>query len=238
MSAHPPRARRDRAREDRSSSPAPTTATSTACSRRPAAGLATAGHPGQPGRARRRPPPTTVDRALERRRGRRRRVRRARVRGDPRRALSRPTWAWSRRCEGFLELLRNQADANGALLVFDEVITRLPRRRAAARRSATGVTPRPHGHGQGHRRRPARRRLRRRARADGARSRPAGDVYQAGTLSGNPAGRRRRARDAARCSTSRPTCGSRRTTDALADGPARRRGGGRARAGRRACPAC
>ena len=38
--------------------------------------------------------------------------------------------------EGFLELLRNQADDNGALLVFDEVITGFrvaPRRRAGAR---------------------------------------------------------------------------------------------------------
>ena len=38
--------------------------------------------------------------------------------------------------EGFLEHLRAQADANGALLVFDEVITGFrvaPRRRAGAR---------------------------------------------------------------------------------------------------------
>ena len=86
---------------------------------------------------------------------------------------------------GFLELLRECADANGALLVFDEVITGFrvaPRRRAGADRRPA----RPHRHGQGHRRRPARGGLRRLARADGARSRPAGDVYQAGTLSGNP----------------------------------------------------
>ena len=49
---------------------------------------------------------------------------------------TRPTWASSRRVEGFLELLRDQADDNGALLIFDEVITgfRVARRRRAGAR--------------------------------------------------------------------------------------------------------
>ncbi len=54
---------------------------------------------------------------------------------------------------------------------------------------------------------------------------PAGDVYQAGTLSGQPARGRRGPGDAARCSTSRPTLRLAATTEALADGlrEARRR---------------
>ena len=86
--------------------------------------------------------------------------------------------------EGFLELLRNQADANGALLVLDEVIT-------GFRVAAGGVQEREEiaadivilgkilGGGL-----PA-------AAYGGPRAlmeriAPAGDVYQAGTLSGNP----------------------------------------------------
>ena len=52
---------------------------------------------------------------------------------------------------GFLELLRREADDDGALLIFDEVITRLPgrpRRRAGALRGAAG----PDDHGQDRRR--------------------------------------------------------------------------------------
>ena len=55
---------------------------------------------------------------------------------------------------------------------------------------------------------------------------PAGDVYQAGTLSGNPLAVAAGLRHAASCSTTRPTSGSPRLTRALADGPAR--GGRRA----------
>ena len=55
---------------------------------------------------------------------------------------------------------------------------------------------------------------------------PAGDVYQAGTLSGNPLAVAAGAGHARSCSTSRPTCAWRATTEALADGPAR--GGRRA----------
>jgi glutamate-1-semialdehyde 2,1-aminomutase len=86
--------------------------------------------------------------------------------------------------EGFLELLRNQATANGALLVFDEVITGF-RVGAGGAQERTGVSPdltvmgKIIGGGL-----PA-------AAYGGSlelmeRIAPAGDVYQAGTLSGNP----------------------------------------------------
>ena len=86
--------------------------------------------------------------------------------------------------EGFLELLRNQATANGALLVFDEVITGF-RVGAGGAQEHTGVSPdltvmgKIIGGGL-----PA-------AAYGGSlelmeRIAPAGDVYQAGTLSGNP----------------------------------------------------
>jgi glutamate-1-semialdehyde 2,1-aminomutase len=86
--------------------------------------------------------------------------------------------------EGFLELLRDQATATGALLVFDEVITGFRVARGGAQ-ELTGVHPdlvimgKVIGGGL-----PA-------AAYGGARElmeriAPAGDVYQAGTLSGNP----------------------------------------------------
>jgi glutamate-1-semialdehyde 2,1-aminomutase len=86
--------------------------------------------------------------------------------------------------EGFLDLLRNQADDNGALLVFDEVITGF-RVGPGGAQERDGVMPdltilgKVIGGGL-----PA-------AAYGGARSlmeriAPAGDVYQAGTLSGNP----------------------------------------------------
>ena len=64
----------------------------------------------------------------------------------------------------------------------DHRLPRRPRRRAGALRRAA----RPDDHGQDHRRRPARRRLRRARGELMERIAPAGDVYQAGTLSGNP----------------------------------------------------
>ena len=64
---------------------------------------------------------------------------------------------------GFLELLRERADATGALLVFDEVITGFRVARGGAQ-ELFGVTPGPDDHGQDRRRRPAGRRLRRPAR--------------------------------------------------------------------------
>ena len=99
-------------------------------------GLATQGIPASPGRARRPPrprrsscpwnDPEAVARA------------RSPSTSSPRSSPSRtrPTWASSRPRRGFLELLRERADATGALLVFDEVITGFrvaPRRRAGAR---------------------------------------------------------------------------------------------------------
>jgi glutamate-1-semialdehyde 2,1-aminomutase len=85
---------------------------------------------------------------------------------------------------GFLELLRERADATGALLVFDEVISGFRVARGGAQ-SLFGVTPdltilgKIVGGGL-----PA-------AAYGGPRAlmqriAPAGDVYQAGTLSGNP----------------------------------------------------
>jgi glutamate-1-semialdehyde 2,1-aminomutase len=86
--------------------------------------------------------------------------------------------------EGFLELLREQASANGALLVFDEVISGL-RVAPGGAQELTGVTPdltalgKIVGGGLP-------------AAAYGGPAElmeqiaPAGDVYQAGTLSGNP----------------------------------------------------
>jgi len=86
--------------------------------------------------------------------------------------------------EGFLELLRERATATGALLVFDEVITGFRVARGGAQ-ELTGVSPdlvvmgKVIGGGL-----PA-------AAYGGPRElmeriAPAGDVYQAGTLSGNP----------------------------------------------------
>lgn len=86
--------------------------------------------------------------------------------------------------EGFLELLRNQATANGALLVFDEVITGF-RVGPGGAQERSGVAPdltvmgKVIGGGLP-------------AAAYGGSAElmnhiaPAGDVYQAGTLSGNP----------------------------------------------------
>src|SRR3954464_4644009 len=86
--------------------------------------------------------------------------------------------------EGFLQLLRNQADANGALLIFDEVISGF-RVGPGGAQEREGVQPdltvmgKVIGGGL-----PA-------AAYGGSRPlmeriAPAGDVYQAGTLSGNP----------------------------------------------------
>jgi glutamate-1-semialdehyde 2,1-aminomutase len=86
--------------------------------------------------------------------------------------------------EGFLELLRSQADETGALLIFDEVISGFRVARGGAQELA-GVIPdltvmgKVIGGGL-----PA-------AAYGGSRGlmeriAPAGDVYQAGTLSGNP----------------------------------------------------
>jgi len=86
--------------------------------------------------------------------------------------------------EGFLELLRDQATATGALLVFDEVITGFRVARGGAQ-ELTGVHPdlvimgKVIGGGLPAAAYGGRRELMERIA-------PAGDVYQAGTLSGNP----------------------------------------------------
>lgn len=86
--------------------------------------------------------------------------------------------------EGFLELLRERADATGALLVFDEVITGFRVARGGAQ-ELYGVTPdltimgKIVGGGLPAAAYGGRRDLMERIA-------PAGDVYQAGTLSGNP----------------------------------------------------
>lgn len=117
--------------------------------------------------------------------------------------------------DGFLELLRERADATGALLIFDEVITGLRVARGGAQ-ERFGVTPeltilgKVIGGGL-----PA-------AAYGGAgslmeRIAPAGDVYQAGTLSGNPL-----AVAAALATLGRLDAGAYKrlaaVTDALADG--------------------
>ncbi|MBB4661068.1 glutamate-1-semialdehyde 2,1-aminomutase [Conexibacter arvalis] len=85
---------------------------------------------------------------------------------------------------GFLELLRERADANGALLIFDEVISGFRVARGGAQQ-LSGVTPdltvlgKVIGGGL-----PAAAYAGPRALME--RVAPAGDVYQAGTLSGNP----------------------------------------------------
>lgn len=85
---------------------------------------------------------------------------------------------------GFLELLRERADATGALLIFDEVISGFRVARGGAQ-ELTGVTPdltvlgKVIGGGL-----PAAAYAGPRALME--RIAPAGDVYQAGTLSGNP----------------------------------------------------
>jgi glutamate-1-semialdehyde 2,1-aminomutase len=86
--------------------------------------------------------------------------------------------------EGFLELLRHQADENGALLIFDEVITGFRVAEGGAQ-EREGVAPdltimgKVIGGGL-----PAAAYGGKRTLMD--RIAPAGDVYQAGTLSGNP----------------------------------------------------
>jgi glutamate-1-semialdehyde 2,1-aminomutase len=86
--------------------------------------------------------------------------------------------------EGFLELLRDEASANGALLVFDEVISGFRVNRGGAQ-EREGVLPdltvmgKVIGGGLPAAAYGGRRTLMERVA-------PAGDVYQAGTLSGNP----------------------------------------------------
>ncbi len=153
-------------------------------------GLATQGIPASPGvTERRRPtrswcPGTTVE-AVDERAGRWRRSC-----ASP----TRPTWASCRRPTASSRFLRERADASGALLVFDEVISgfRVARGGAQEREAVApdltilgkviggGLPAAAYG---------GRRELMERIA-------PAGDVYQAGTLSGNPLATRRRAGNA------------------------------------------
>ena len=91
------------------------------------------------------------------------------------------TWGWSRR--GRVPGVAARVRTSGALLILDEVISGFRVAGAAPRRhSGSG---RPHDHGQGARRWPAGGGLWG-PRDPMERVAPAGDVYQAGTLSGNP----------------------------------------------------
>ena len=138
--------------------------------------------------------------------------------------------------EGFLELLRHKADDNGALLIFDEVITGF-RVAAGGAQEREGIAADLDGHGQDHRRRPAGCGLRRLARADGphraGRRRLPGRNAQR-----QPAGRRRRpgdAADARRRGLHPPQRHDRDAGRRPARRGGRRRGPGRGELGARAC---
>ena len=144
-------------------------------------GLATQGIPASPGVTKSAAAATTIVPWNDR--GRAPRDRRRRPRSDPRRARAgqhggRPA------DPGFLELLRTRADETGALLIFDEVITGFRVARGGAQ-ELYGVTPdlsimgKIIGGGLPAAAYGGRRELMERIA-------PAGDVYQAGTLSGNP----------------------------------------------------
>ena len=103
-------------------------------------GLATAGIPASPG-VPAGPGGGHRDRAVERPRGGRApRSSRARVRGDPGRALPGQHGPGAARRRASSSFLREQADANGALLVFDEVISGFRVARGGAQ-EREGVTP-------------------------------------------------------------------------------------------------
>ena len=98
--------------------------------------------------------------------------------------------------EGFLQGLRALTEAEGALLVFDEVMTGFRVHPGGAQDAVRGHAGPDHAR-QGHRRRPSRRRLRRPARDHGAR-RARGPRLPGGNAVGKPARDDRRDRDAAR----------------------------------------
>ena len=125
--------------------------------------------------------------AVQRPRRGARRVRGAtrRDRGGDRRAVRRATWAWCCRCRASLPACARSPTRDGALLIFDEVMTGFrvaPRRRPGARRRPA----RSDDARQDHRRRPAGRRLRRPAPTSWHSSRPTVRSTRPGTLSGNP----------------------------------------------------
>ena len=150
---------------------------------------------------------------------------RARVRRDPGRALPGQHGPRPARSRASSSCCATGATANGALLVFDEVISGF-RVAPGGAQELTGVLPGPHGDGQGHRRRPARRGLRRVASTLMERIAPAGDVYQAGHAVREPArdgrgagGARAARRRRVRAACARPP---RRWPRACARPPARR----------------
>ena len=146
-------------------------------------GLATQGIPSSPGRPRV-GGPRHRDRAVERRRRRARRASGARRSRRSSSSRTRRTWASSRRSRGSSSGCASSRREHGALLVFDEVITGF-RVAPGGAQELTGVIPdltimgKVLGGGLP-------------AAAYGGplelmeRIAPAGDVYQAGTLSGNP----------------------------------------------------
>ena len=136
--------------------------------------------------------------------------------------------------EGFLELLRARADDNGALLIFDEVISGF-RVAPGGAQGLTGVLPdltvmgKVIGGGLPAAAYGGPRELMRRIA-------PAGDVYQAGTLSGNPLAVAAGLVDA-RAARRRAAVRQARADDRRARrGPARRRGVGRLRRTSRSRP--
>ena len=146
-------------------------------------GVATLGLPDSPGVTPARPPTRSPRRSTTSPPSRRCSPPTPRDRGGHRRAGRRQHGAGAA-APGYLQGLRapdHAARRAADLRRGDDRLPRRPRRRAGAvRRHA-----RPHLPRQGDRRRPAGRGLRRAARAHGA-GRPAGPMYQAGTLSGNP----------------------------------------------------
>ena len=136
---------------------------------------------------------------------------------------------------GFLELLRRHADERGALLIFDEVITGFRVARGGAQ-DRYGVVPdltimgKIMGGGLPAAAYGGRRDLMERIA-------PAGDVYQAGTLSGNPLAVAAALADAPQAGRAPPTSSSPRPPKALAEGlrearGRRERGRSRSRASR------
>ena len=118
---------------------------------------------------------------------------------------------------GFLAFLREAADAAGALLVFDEVISGFRVARGGAQ-EREGVTPDLTRARQDHRRRAAGRGLCRAARSDGA-DRAGGRRLPGGHAVGQPAGHRGRPRHAAPARRRRLRAPGRASRSALADGP-------------------
>ncbi len=159
--------RGDRPRARCSSSPAPTTATSTACSPQAGSGLATQGIPASPGVTASAAAATVIvpwNDADAFCRGHRR----APVRGDPRRADSGQHGRRAARRRASSRCCRDRADGERGAARLRRGDHRASGSRAAAPRSCCGVAARPDDHGQDRRRRPAGRRVRRVPGADGA----------------------------------------------------------------------